>query len=280
MATYLVAVSGGVDSVCLLDILAQTDNRLIVAHVDHGIRGADSAADARFIEQLARRYELPFVSTALNLSANASEEQARNARYDFLFDEAKKYGATVATAHHADDVIETIALNLTRGTGWRGLAVLARPEIYRPLLHLSKTQIYDYALQHKLEWVEDCTNQTAAYLRNRLRQKIAKSSVNTSALMNLRAQQIQLKREISRETERLLTSFGGSRYFFGQLENSLAIELLASDIARQTNRPRPTRPRTERALLAVRTARSGGKFDVGDGIILTFTTRAYRAKVL
>ena len=136
------------------------------------------------------------------------------------------------------------------------------------------------SLQHKLEWVEDCTNQTAAYLRNRLRQKIAKSSVNTSALMNLRAQQIQLKREISRETERLLTSFGGSRYFFGQLENSLAIELLASDIARQTNRPRPTRPRTERALLAVRTARSGGKFDVGDGIILTFTTRAYRAKVL
>ena len=76
---YLVAVSGGVDSVVLLDMLSGTDHALIVAHVDHGIR-EDSAADARFVAGLAKRYGLPFVSTELGLGVQASEEQARNGR--------------------------------------------------------------------------------------------------------------------------------------------------------------------------------------------------------
>ena len=280
MATYLVAVSGGVDSVCLLDILAQTENRLIVAHVDHGIRGEESAADARFVAALAQKYGLPFVSSALHLAAHASEELARAQRYDFLLSQAKKHHATIATAHHADDVVETIALNLTRGTGWRGLAVLARAEIYRPLINLQKTQLYDYAVRRKLEWTEDATNASDAYLRNRLRRKLAAAQVDEPALLALRARQLQLSREVARQTDRLLARFSGSRYVFGQLDEAVACELLASDIARQTGRPRPTRPRASRALLAVRAARPGSRYDVGDGIFLSFTTRTFRAKVI
>lgn len=81
--TYLVAVSGGVDSVCLLDMLSRSEHRLIVAHVEHGIRGEASRADARFVAALAQKYNLPFVSTALNLGPNASEELARQKRYGF-----------------------------------------------------------------------------------------------------------------------------------------------------------------------------------------------------
>ena len=112
---YIVAVSGGVDSVVLLDMLSKTQHKLIVAHVDHGIRGKESAADARFVAALARRYQLPFVSTELHLGAHASEETAREKRYEFLFGEAEKYRAVVVTAHHRDDIIETFLLNLFHG---------------------------------------------------------------------------------------------------------------------------------------------------------------------
>ena len=95
---YIVAVSGGVDSVVLLDMLSKTQHKLIVAHVDHGIRGEESTADARFVAALARRYQLPFVSTELHLGAHASEETAREKRYEFLFGEAEKYRAVVVTA--------------------------------------------------------------------------------------------------------------------------------------------------------------------------------------
>src|SRR5690606_15740277 len=118
--------SGGVDSVVLLDILARSDRYdLTVAHFDHGMR-PDSAADARFVEGLAAQYGLDFIGKREELGVQASEDRARSARYDFLFAEAKKRSAVVATAHHLDDVVESIAINIVRGTGWRGVAVLAR----------------------------------------------------------------------------------------------------------------------------------------------------------
>src|SRR3989344_5293986 len=114
---YIVAVSGGVDSVVLLDMLIkQKEHNLVVAHFDHGIR-VDSDADARFVWELAKKYELSFEVRREELGDAASENTARSHRYAFLRDIAKKYSATIVTAHHADDVVETIAINLTRGTG-------------------------------------------------------------------------------------------------------------------------------------------------------------------
>lgn len=279
MATYLVAVSGGVDSVVLLDMLAKTDHRLIVAHVDHGIRGEESAADARFVQALAKKYQLPYVSTQLALGAKASEEQARHGRYAFLFAQAKKFGASVATAHHADDVVETIALNLDRGTGWRGLAVMDRAEVARPLLALHKAQLYDYALKHGLEWVEDATNRSDKYTRNRLRARLAGAKVDEVALLALRASQLQLRREITREVDRLCQKYTNSRHALIAIDQRVAIELLGA-VIKHVAGVRPTRPQLVRALLAIKTAKRGTVFQLGGGIVLHFTTRNYTVSVV
>lgn len=275
---YLLAISGGVDSVVLLDIFSQRKHPSVVAHVDHGIRGEESAADARFVEALAKQYNLPFVSIALHLPADASEEQARNARYEFLFNEAKKYKATVVTAHHRDDAVETVALNITRGTGWRGLAVLNREGIHRPLIELTKQQLYTYAIKQRLEWVEDATNTQDVYLRNRLRRKINSSDIDGSSMMALRAKQLQLRHDIDKEVDRLTMTHYGSRYFMKMIPDDVALELLGAEIAKVA--PRPTRPRLVRAVHAVKTAPAGSMHQVGDGVLLHFTTRNYTVSVV
>ena len=133
---YVVAVSGGVDSVVLLHQMVQDGgSELVVAHFDHGIR-EDSDLDAQFVRELAQSYRLPCEVRREELGSGASEELARNRRYAFLREVAKKHRATIVTAHHMNDIPETIAINLTRGTGWRGLAVLGS-DVHRPLLHMS-----------------------------------------------------------------------------------------------------------------------------------------------
>ena len=278
---YIVAVSGGVDSVVLLDMLSYTQHKLIVAHVDHGIRGEESEADARFVKELAKKYQLPCVSTELHLGPGTSEERARHARYEFLFNQAATHHAQVVTAHHQDDMIETIALNLKRGTGWRGLAVLGRTDISRPLLGLSKAQLYTYAVTHQLEWVEDATNRTDVYLRNRLRQRLAREQDNSLAprLSALRSQQLQLRRDIDREAIRVLERSRGSRYFVSQLDERTAEELLGKEIE-QTTGIRPTRPQLRKALHAIKVAKPGTVHDVGMGIKLLLTPRKYEVTVV
>src|SRR5690606_26701133 len=104
---YIVAVSGGVDSVVLLDMLSKkTEHELIVAHFDHGIR-PDSHEDAAFVQKLAQRYGHTFEMKREELGAYASEATARERRYAFLGALAKKHQAAVMTAHHLDDLVET-----------------------------------------------------------------------------------------------------------------------------------------------------------------------------
>lgn len=277
---YIVAVSGGVDSVVLLDILAKTKHRVIVAHVNHGIR-EDSDDDARFVEALAAQYGLPFVSTSLKLGKNASEERAREKRYEFLFEQAKRFNAVVATAHHLDDLVETVAINLIRGTGWRGLGVLNRQGIERPLTSLPKSSLLRYAVVHRLEWVEDSTNQTDAYLRNRIRRKI-QSKLDRSDLesvASLRVSQLQLMKAIDTEVVRIIDRNSGSRHFLSIIDEPEAIELLGAHIV-ALGAPRPQRPRLHRALLAIKTARAGTSHNIGDGVSLTFTTRKFHVSVV
>lgn len=263
----LVAVSGGVDSVVLLDILSRGDDHLVVCHVDHGIR-RESAEDARFVQALANRYALPYVQTELALGERASEETARVARYEFLQKQAEKFAATIATAHHQDDMIGSIAINLKRGTGWRGLGVMNRSDIRRPLIGWTKSKIYDYALDHQLEWVEDETNSSSRYLRNRLRAGVlAIDERQASELTSLRARQLQLARDIDAESSRLIASFAGSRYAYTHIDQSVAIELLRTHIDQQTGY-RPTVEQAERALLAIKTARDGSRHDISAGVKL------------
>lgn len=171
---YVLAVSGGVDSMVLLDLLTkQPDIELVIGHFNHGIR-KEAAKDEEFVRQKAAEYGIRFEAGHGNLGPNTSEEAARNARYKFLNAVRHKYGAkAVITAHHQDDLIETALLNLLRGTGRKGMvAMQSNTKILRPLLNYSKPQIKTYAKVSKLSWREDSTNQSDVYLRNYLRNKI------------------------------------------------------------------------------------------------------------
>lgn len=274
---YLVAVSGGIDSVVLLDqLVKQGGHELIVAHFDHGVRD-DSDADARFVEGLTAYYGLSFVTKREELGAAASEELARRRRYVFLRAMAQEHNATIVTAHHADDVIETIAINIQRGTGWRGAAILQTPEITRPLLAVMKHRIRDYALENRLEWVEDSTNSSQRYLRNRLRARIGTSLTDgrKQAILAIWKRQLELKGVINQE----LAVYSGaqdelSRYYLSHVDEQSAIELLRAAVVAKTNLS-PTRPQLSRAILAIKTARPGTTFELGGGVKLLFKVRTF-----
>ena len=172
---YLVAVSGGVDSVVLLNLLVSlyktSSHEFVVAHFDHGIR-PDSANDAKFVAGLAKSYGLDYVTERSALGTGASEEVARNVRYEFLRRVRNQNNLDgIVTAHHQDDLIETIFLHIMRGTGRHGLDPMSRTgDIVRPLLQTSKKDILDYAHKNNLVWHEDSTNTDESYARNALRQ--------------------------------------------------------------------------------------------------------------
>lgn len=279
---YIVAVSGGVDSVVLLDMLVhkkvnlKDQDMLIVAHFDHGIR-PDSAADARFVHALAASYGLAFESKREELGVQASEALARERRYAFLGEMARKYDAQIVTAHHLDDLVETIAINLTRGTGWRGLAVLGSPKVQRPLLAYTKNMLYEYATSHRLEWVEDETNQQDGYLRNQLRRQIQQRIDDSTKykLAELRHKQLRVAKEINDEVQRLIADEGTaeSRYFFTMINEAVALELL-----RTLTKSQLTRPRLSALLLGIKTSKAGAKLELGEGLTAYFTQREFIVK--
>lgn len=188
---YIVAVSGGVDSMVLLDLLSQQSGvDLIVAHFDHGMRN-DSANDCEFVANYCKANNIKFVSERAELGGKASEEIARHARYHFLRNCLKNNQAkAIITAHHQDDAVETTIFNLLRGTGSHGASSLqSSEEMLRPLLGFNKQQIINYAKKHKLDWREDSTNKDIAYTRNWIRLKLVPK------LSNEQKDQLLRKRE-------------------------------------------------------------------------------------
>jgi tRNA(Ile)-lysidine synthase len=169
-----VAVSGGLDSVVLLDLLRATAGwhrgALSVVTVDHGTRPG-AAADAAFVLALARRAGIPALSIALGLAADASEDACRRARYR-AFDALRV--DRVALAHHRDDQAETVLLHLLRGTGTAGLGGMPRRRgrYVRPLLGIPRADLAAWARARGLSWREDPTNAAPRFLRNRLRHQV------------------------------------------------------------------------------------------------------------
>jgi tRNA(Ile)-lysidine synthetase-like protein len=266
---YVVAVSGGVDSVVLLDMFVKLHSKdIVVAHFDHGIR-LESDADERFVRELATLYGVPYEFRREDLGPSASEEQARNRRYRFLKSVATKYEAKLVTAHHQDDLIETVAINTHRGTGWRGLAVFGDKTIVRPLLRYSKSELTEYALLHNLEWVEDETNKSTDYLRNKVRKKLGFISPDDKKVVaNLSWQQHSLKDEILNEASRFLTN--RDRYFFIMLPHEVSVELL-----RQITNGRLVAAQLENVLLAIKMAKPGSAITAGAGVVFRFTKRDF-----
>lgn len=178
----LCAVSGGADSVYLLHNCAEAmrKNGLIVcaAHFNHCLRGAESDRDERFVQELCAQWDVPCVVGRGDVGGYArqhrlgTEEAARKLRYDFLENTADRLGMDViATAHNADDNAETLLLALVRGTGLRGLGGIppVRGRIVRPMLGVSRAQVEEYLAGHGLPHVEDSTNASLDYTRNKLR---------------------------------------------------------------------------------------------------------------
>jgi tRNA(Ile)-lysidine synthase len=179
-APLLLAVSGGSDSVALvlLAFLLLPRERLILAHLEHGIRGEASLGDARFVASLAADLQLPLecrhVITQEERHPHESlESTARRLRYSFLEELSGKYGkAWIATGHTKNDVQETVLFNLFRGTGIRGLGGVPsrRGRIVRPLLGCARQELRDFLKQNGFSWKEDATNEDLSYARNYIRQ--------------------------------------------------------------------------------------------------------------
>lgn len=224
----VLAVSGGVDSMVLLDLVLANHPRdnIVVAHFDHSLRGVESDNDRLFIANYCEKWNIHFEVEKMDINTLAQEEKmsiemaARKYRYDFLHQIAEKYQAKyILTAHHLDDRIETAMFNLIRGTKFGGIHALSflssrrdpfqnhiwvensqnclkkwkrdlptrgiltpstslrsdkteKWGIFRPLLHISKSDILAYAKEKNIEYREDSTNTDTAYLRNHLRHTV------------------------------------------------------------------------------------------------------------
>lgn len=252
----------------LLDLLRQVDGvELIVAHFDHGIR-LESLRDRELVERVCRQHRLTFVYEEGRLGARASEETARNARYDFLRKVRDEHRAKqIITAHHQDDVTETVLLNILRGTGRKGLASLdSNVEMLRPLLPWPKKELITYAEAHKLVWHEDETNEDESYLRNYIRLRVMpKLSVSQrrqllAIVQDVKAKNIEIDQEIAgilQEVDRNVLK----KHQITLAPHDVACEIMAGwlranglrDFDRQT---------IERLVVGVKTRRPGTRLDI------------------
>ena len=183
---YLIGVSGGRDSVVLLDQLAHRGfKKLIICHLNHGLRGRSSDADARFVERLAVKYKIAViigfekVGERAEKNGESIETAARNARYEFFQKVARqKRVDSIFLAHHADDQVETFLFNLFRGAGTAGLGAMrdvswhGALRVIRPMLGMWRTEIDAWITEHHLKFREDATNSDTKHHRNRFRHQI------------------------------------------------------------------------------------------------------------
>lgn len=174
-----VAVSGGVDSMVLLHVLRRLGHPCYVAHVDHGLRGAESDGDRAFVEAYCAEHGIPVRTTRVDVAAatdagRSVQMVARELRYAWFDGLIAEGPARMALAHHADDAVETLLMGLMRGTGPRSLAGIParRGPFIRPLLGESRAAILAYADEHKVPFREDASNSDTKYLRNRVRHEL------------------------------------------------------------------------------------------------------------
>jgi len=183
----LVAVSGGIDSMCLMEKVRQEGGPFAVAHCNFGLRGAESDADEAFVREQAARHGIPCHVKQFDTEAFASAEgisiemAARRLRYHWFGELCREHGYTaVAVAHNANDNAETLILNLLRGTGLKGITgmkaagYIPDPDfgdipLLRPLLEMTREEIEAFAREQGLSWREDSTNAQTDYKRNKIR---------------------------------------------------------------------------------------------------------------
>lgn len=202
-ASVGIAVSGGMDSMALLHVLKKMSEevgfKIACLHFEHGIRGEESLNDLEFVRSYAEEHNIPFYFEHGNLAGISNQEEAaRRARYAF-FDKISTLHKlnSVAVAHHMDDQAETVLLNLVRGSGVKGLSgmsVKREPNIIRPLLNVSRSDIEEYVLKNNIPYVVDktnfCTDYSRNYIRNVIIPELKKLNPSVSTTISRTAQML------------------------------------------------------------------------------------------
>ncbi|PLX21904.1 MAG: tRNA lysidine(34) synthetase TilS [Marinilabiliales bacterium] len=177
----LLGISGGIDSICMFHLFRMLNYPIGIAHCNFQLRGTESDEDEIFVKNLANEFDIPFFSVKFNTKEVAKEEgisiqmAARDLRYDWFEELKQKYDYDyIAIAHNQNDVVETFLINLTRGSGIKGLTGI-KPKlnsIIRPLLFASRQQLLDFLEINNFEYHEDSSNQSTKYSRNLIRHEI------------------------------------------------------------------------------------------------------------
>ena len=198
--TILIATSGGADSVVLCDVFFNLKINFAIAHCNFKLRGAESERDEIFVKAVAEKYKVPFhvihfdTDEISKQQKTSIEETARNLRYNWFAELIAQHNYPfVATAHHADDNIETVVMNFFRGTGIVGLkGILPKNnKVIRPILFARKNELLEYVKENNLEFVTDSTNAENDYTRNFFRNTIIPQivkvypSANENVLQNI-----------------------------------------------------------------------------------------------
>lgn len=195
-AKILIAVSGGLDSVVLTHLCSKLNLNIALAHCNFNLRGNESDTDEAFVLELAKTLDIEAFVQHFNTEAYAKAEKssiqmaARTLRYNWFFDLARQLQFDyILTAHHADDNLETVLINLTRGTGIEGLTGIPErnENIVRPLLKFSRESLEYYAKSKNIAWREDSSNASTKYLRNKLRHDVIPilKEINPTLLKNV-----------------------------------------------------------------------------------------------
>lgn len=175
--TFLLAISGGLDSMVLLDLFQKNQFKFSVAHVNFGLRAKDSDLDEKLVLDFCKKNQIKFYSKKVNAiefkkSRSSTQMIARKIRYDFFNQIRKDYKIDyLVTAHHQNDQIETFFIQLFRGAGVKGLSSMnfLKDDVFRPLLNITREQILTYATENQIVWREDSSNLKTDYLRNKIR---------------------------------------------------------------------------------------------------------------
>ncbi len=292
--SLLLAVSGGIDSMVMLDLFVELSKRqgqqLSVAHVNHQLR-AEAVDDAKFVESITALHGLPFFCERVDVRQHAREHRlsleaaARILRYEALERMRQSAGARlIATAHTRNDQAETVLYRLLRGTGLAGLAGIAekRANLVRPLLSFSRADILDYAQHRRLKWREDASNQDLSIRRNRLRHDIiprlaehfnpevvtaltrtAKIAREAHAFMQSAAEAALLQVLKDQTPERIVLDIQRINKY-----NRFIHAMVLRQAAQRLNGSRfsPTHRHIERALKLMASTRIGARLSVGHGI--------------
>ncbi len=279
----LLAVSGGVDSMVLLDLMAKKypKEEIVVATFNHGTRkSADD--DVEFVSRAASLLGVQVLRGGMELGENVSEDLARKSRYEFLRKVAKEEGGEIYTAHHLDDLVESVAINLLRGTGFRGLAVLSAPDIKRPFIDgefgkvFDKRSVLQYAAEHGIAFRQDPTNTTEQYLRNRLRTRTLEMTRKKKLqIFELWSNQKKLVSEIDDIVSKLVPEdLVFERAWFRELDENVSLEILRAGLNR--TEVSATRPQLRDFLKAILDYKPGKKFNLPNDKLVKIGAHSFK----